>query len=104
MEPSGPSIRNLSPAIAAILSALVPGLGQFYNGQWGKGALFFFGTVVVGGGLVSSGSLDHLEQSLGANEVPSDLFQILLLVLLLLGLALWSVIDAVRAARTRANE
>lgn len=103
MEPSRASIPNLNPAIAALLSALVPGLGQFYNGQWGKGALFFFGTVVVGGGLVSSGSLERLEQSLVAGEAPSDLSLILLLVVLLLGLALWSVIDAVRGARAKAR-
>ncbi|MGB9641803.1 MAG: hypothetical protein ACP5JO_07120 [Candidatus Ratteibacteria bacterium] len=36
-----------SSGIAAVLSTLCPGLGQVYNGQFGKGALFFI-TVVVG--------------------------------------------------------
>ncbi len=99
MEPSRPSTSSRNPVVAAILSALMPGLGQFYNGQWGKGALFFFGALVAGGGLASSGVLSQLEQSLGSGEVPSDLTQALLLVLLLMVLALWSVIDAVRIAR-----
>lgn len=103
MEPSRPSTPNLNPAIAAFLSAFVPGLGQFYNGQWGKGALFFFGALLVAGGLMSSGSLDRLEQSLGAGEVPGDFSQLLSLALLLLGLALWSVIDAVRVARPKSK-
>ncbi len=37
------------PILAAILSGLIPGLGQIYCGRWGKGALFFFGIVVLGG-------------------------------------------------------
>jgi hypothetical protein len=36
-----------STGAAAVLSTLCPGLGQVYNGQFGKGALFFI-TVVVG--------------------------------------------------------
>ena len=31
-----------SPAIAAILSFIIPGMGQIYNGQVGKGLLIFF--------------------------------------------------------------
>lgn len=36
-----------SAGVAAVLSTLCPGLGQVYNCQFGKGALFFV-TVVVG--------------------------------------------------------
>jgi len=39
-----------SPALAWALSLLVPGGGQGYNGQWGKGAIFF-GVVAVGMGI-----------------------------------------------------
>ena len=31
-----------STGIAAVLSTICPGLGQIYNGQIGKGAIFFF--------------------------------------------------------------
>ncbi|MGQ0809658.1 MAG: DUF5683 domain-containing protein, partial [Nitrospiraceae bacterium] len=38
MEPQRPSSPHVNSAVAAFLSALLPGLGQFYNGQWAKGA------------------------------------------------------------------
>lgn len=41
-----------SPLIAGVASASMPGAGQFYNGQWGKGALFFAGTLAMTGGSV----------------------------------------------------
>ena len=34
--------------LAAILSLLIPGLGQFYCRQWGRGALFLVGTIFTG--------------------------------------------------------
>ena len=40
-------VRHKSPFLAWFLSALVPGGGQGYNGQWGKAAVFF-GVAVVG--------------------------------------------------------
>jgi cytochrome d ubiquinol oxidase subunit I len=36
--------------VAGILSAVVPGLGQMYNGQWIKGVVFLLGQVVLLGG------------------------------------------------------
>jgi TM2 domain-containing membrane protein YozV len=33
--------RRPSPGIAAVLSVLIPGLGQVYNGRLGAGALWF---------------------------------------------------------------
>ena len=35
-----------SPALAAVLSFLICGLGQIYNGQIGKGILFFIAFVI----------------------------------------------------------
>ena len=37
-QPTGPK----SPAASALLSAMIPGAGQLYNGQVGKGLAFFF--------------------------------------------------------------
>ena len=37
-RPTGPK----SPAASALLSAMIPGAGQLYNGQVGKGLAFFF--------------------------------------------------------------
>jgi TM2 domain-containing membrane protein YozV len=36
-----------SPKLAIFLSAELPGLGQFYNRQWAKGAGFLVATLVV---------------------------------------------------------
>jgi hypothetical protein len=41
-----------SPVLAASASTLVPGAGQFYNGQWVKGGLYFVGTAAFLGGSV----------------------------------------------------
>jgi TM2 domain-containing membrane protein YozV len=38
-----------NPATAFIYSAAVPGLGQMYNNQVGKGLIFFFATGILGG-------------------------------------------------------
>jgi hypothetical protein len=78
--------------IAFVLSGVFPGLGQFYNGQWLKGAAF------VVAGLVLSW--------LSARVLPGDLEGLvanppgpgaLALVGLLLAAWLWSAVDAWRA-------
>lgn len=35
------------PTLAAILSVIIPGLGQFYCQQWGRGVMFFVGTLFL---------------------------------------------------------
>jgi hypothetical protein len=47
-----------SPMIAGGASLLVPGAGQFYNGQWVKGGLLFAGTFAFLGGSLFSNE-DH---------------------------------------------
>ena len=37
-----------NPGLAAVLSFFVPGLGQIYNGQIGKGIAFIIGAVISG--------------------------------------------------------
>ncbi len=39
--------RAKNPGVAFLLSFLMPGLGQFYNGDTGKGLFFFFGFWVL---------------------------------------------------------
>ena len=36
-----------SPGLAAVLSFLIPGLGQAYNGEIGKAVIFFLGWILV---------------------------------------------------------
>jgi TM2 domain-containing membrane protein YozV len=60
-----------SPALAAVLSLIIVGVGQFYNGDNKKGALMLLGAVFLG---AATGGL------------------------LWLGLAIWSAIDAYHVA------
>jgi len=88
-----------NPTLAGILSGLMPGLGQFYCRQWGRGAGFLVGAVAIDALFgVSSGMLDLL-QSMGARVLPDAGGALILGVLLFLGVAVWSIVDAVRTAR-----
>jgi len=60
-----------SPALAAVLSLIIVGVGQFYNGDSKKGVLMLVGALVLG---AATGGL------------------------LWLGLAIWSAIDAYQVA------
>lgn len=46
------TIKRRNPWLAAVLSLVCTGLGQLYSGQWKKGALFYFGEMVLGLGLL----------------------------------------------------
>jgi Family of unknown function (DUF5683) len=81
-------------AIALILSGVFPGLGQFYNRRYVKGGIFF----------VAAAALSWFT----GREVPVDPLaltqprvELVLPLLTLLGLWLWSIIDAWRSARSR---
>lgn len=45
--PHPDTAETRKPAISAILSALVPGLGQIYNGETAKGLLFLLAAVIL---------------------------------------------------------
>lgn len=80
----------------------MPGLGQFYCRQWGKGGGFFVGALVIDAGLgVSEGILNVLQGSL-AGLPPPDSGAILLRSFPFLALAMWSIADAAKAARSLA--
>lgn len=73
--------------LAAGLSAILPGAGQLYNHQWLKGAGFLIAVMVLSA--VIRRRLLLAEPSLMA----------LLFAAALLGLAVWSVVDAYRSAK-----
>jgi len=82
-----------SGGTAFVLSLLIPGGGQFYNGQGGKGAIML-GLSVVGAALIISGSegdpyYDYYRDSNSGDETKTGLG-----AFLLVGSALWSLIDA----------
>ena len=64
-------VTGKNPVLAAVLSAVIVGLGQFYNGDIKKGAIMLVGALVLG--IATAG-------------------------LLWLALAVWSAIDAYQVA------
>ncbi len=89
-----------SPKVAALLSALLPGLGQFYNRQWMKGAGFLLATVALDAGLnVTSETISIFESIfLRAPADHVDLGGFVLRMLPLTAIAIWSMTDAARSA------
>ncbi len=76
------------PIVAAVLSLVVPGVGQLYNGEVAKAAAFYLGTFVVG--------------ALWLFGVTGQYFWGLVVTLVLtLLLRIWTVIDAAVVARRR---
>ena len=95
--------------VAALLSALLPGLGQFYNRQWGKGTAFLLSVLVLFGSLIyrlgsmlGSADLDALERSAATGNLPEGIGQVFVLTLIILALIIWSMVDAARSARGKA--
>jgi hypothetical protein len=110
-------------ATAALLSSMLPGLGQLYNRDWLKAGLMGATAValafvvkgvlarvldiavsaVPGSGIAAAGHGDPSLRILSAMALPSvqaDIRQVLLpSVLGLCALAAWSMIDAYRRAR-----
>ena len=78
-----------SPYVAGGLSFVIPGTGQFYNGQWGKGGLML-GGAVVSTAMAFSGIVcaDH------NNDCP----QLYAGVAGYIGIWVWSMIDGARTA------
>jgi hypothetical protein len=84
-----------NPRAAAVLSAIFPGLGQFYNRQWFKGFGFFIASVMLTQVMAEQFSMENLlagDRSGAGKELG--------LLLVLLSLLVWSMLDAYRSART----
>ena len=90
------SDRPKSPVIAALLSGLMPGLGQLYCREWVKGVARLGAMSVVDyGGDVSKAIFDVLVN----HVVPESVARLLVASTLMLAIAGWSVFDAVRTAK-----
>lgn len=87
-----------TPAVAALLSALLPGLGQLCCRQWGRGAAFMAGAIGVDAGLDVTASMMAFVRT---GVVPSSRGQFLIGTLIAAGLAVWSMLDARRTAINR---
>ncbi len=91
--------RARNPWVAGLLSSVLPGLGQFYNRQCGKGAGFLVGIIALTAVLSSSVDPKALEQAAEAGTTPDNLGLIFLLLVVILAMAVWSITDAVRIAK-----
>jgi len=88
-----------NPWVAGILSGVLPGLGQFYNRQLGKGVVFLIGFLVLAGVLVFGVDLQALEKAMASGARPENLWLILAGEVLMLILVIWSITDAARTAK-----
>jgi hypothetical protein len=90
---NGESARRRRPLLAAFLSGLFPGLGQLYNGERLKALLF------VVGGVVTYFAFAPLDVEIDLDDPAAGMQKVLLASVPFLLVALWSVVDAYRAAR-----
>jgi hypothetical protein len=88
-------MRSRKATVALMLSAIFPGLGQFYNHDYAKGAVFLACGVVLG--WVSSEMLPPLD-SVIAGQVPEGLGPLLTITILFLVCYAYSMVDAYRSA------
>ena len=80
----------------------MPGLGQFYCRQWGKGGGFLVAALAIDAGFgVSEGIRNVLQGALAGLPSP-DSGAILLRSFPFLALAMWSIVDAAKTARSLA--
>ncbi|MBY0399981.1 hypothetical protein K2X89_06770 [Myxococcota bacterium] len=88
--------RPRSPVVAALLSGLIPGLGQFYCREWRMGVAFL--AAFLGADYATGASAGLLEFALH-RTLPANMAGVLTGSVLMAGIAAWSVFDAVRTAR-----
>lgn len=95
-------VQEHNPAAAGLFSLIIPGAGQAYNGQWGKGA-FFLGADVALLWLdyqtaeQEDADFDACVDRPGLNECelnPNPVFG-----LAFLGTYVWGIVDAARSAK-----
>ena len=91
---TGSDRRARSALIAVFLSGLFPGLGQLYNRERAKAALFAGAAILTG-----FGPLSPLDMDIDPGDLGAGLGRVLLASLPFLGVALWSIIDAYRGTR-----
>lgn len=87
-----------NPAISGVCSFLIPGLGQMISGEAGRGIAFlggYIGCAVVYG----IGSAQTLYSYSGYGNGSGGLGMMLLGAGGMLGIGIWSIVDAVRVAK-----
>lgn len=85
LVPQMSDVQEKNPWLAFVLSFVITGTGQFYNGENKKGVVMLAGALTGAGMIVS-----QMEN----NEIPDDNGVVTAGAIVLLGSSLWSVIDA----------
>jgi hypothetical protein len=96
-SPVGPvrqqSVALKSPGTAGVLSVLIPGAGQAYNGYWGRGLAFFLGESALLGAVGNAAMSDECYYRDNCETAG-------LIFLAFLGVYVWNVLDAVSLAKS----
>ncbi len=94
-EPGRVIVKKKEPWVSCILSCVIPGLGQMYNGEYAKGAIMgglWLGSIVGMVTAVNESYFDHDHLGYYRERDYSGLAAASLLVFL--GNGIWSIIDA----------
>jgi len=83
-----------SPGWCGFGSAVIAGLGQAINDEWGRAAGFFFGNLLLY-------SLSSYNLQMGAYYGDPYLSKAVLYSVLALGVDIWSIVDAVRVTKVK---
>ena len=81
-----------------IASTFIPGLGQAINGQWGKAAGFFGGSIALD--LLSGATAMLIPMASGKKAAKTGAIGALAAYVALMGVRIWSVVDAVKGAKS----
>lgn len=102
-----PEKPQKNPSLAALMSAVLPGLGQFYNRQIGKGWGFLLGAALMVAIVISGyntaqdiAKVDYSDVTKHYGPPVWDNQDLMFAVgPFLLGCIIWSAVDAYRTAR-----
>lgn len=88
-------VPRKDPAVACLLSVAVPGLGQIYNGQIGKGILFMagtLGTLTLAAATCGHSYYDYYSNSYYNSNNNNGIAAASLVAMI--GIYIWNIIDA----------
>lgn len=93
-----------SPGWSGVASALVPGFGQAICDEWGRGTLFFLGSLALGCASLATADWNYYGLDYSGYHATADVENSTasgILGLASLGLYIWNICDAVRVAKVK---
>jgi len=86
-----------NPGVACVLSLLIPGLGQITSGEAGRGLMFLVPGFIAE--VVFYYSSEKFDEENVISKKTEYAFQVIISGIAVIGLSLWSAIDAVQVAK-----